>query len=1300
MAAHRILGRPNANQQRYQTTTKMMNSPLESSEKGNNEDSNVMRSEPNNIDKEEKQDEDEVVVVVEKKEDEGDAVRPKLDSDPLISSSSPSSSDDEDEGSLSSSLVALVMSNSKNNSNNDLSRNNDSSEPKDDDERGGDTSTDEGTTKERQLFRKKRRRLYRMLKGPQSVPSFMAVLQRAEVITIDDDDDDNYQNKNESEEDKNVPVPPVIIDVDEYLGLKQPTLLPPMTTSSSSFPPSSSSVPTPSAVGSSSANTIPSRVSSSNRFMKTTTTTTTPTRKKRTLQQPPQTVTVPTTTTMTPAEEGWYEGRKGMSIMPEDAIYLSGLQQWIRQQLEFFSATDADVATSQAGRRTPTTLGKVGVRCIHCAKHILPKLANNGSGRSGEQGGGGVSWPPGAVSYPLSVSGLYSNVSQKAQLHFEHCPHLPQSARFQPSPSPSSHLASPDAPFANKKRKRMVQGISALMYYTIACQRIGIVETSKGLRFSRDLSLEPLSFESVKLKIEQEQPHLIPRQYQNNSNSIDSRPDRVASSSTAKPKAPPIEITDQNCREVLQQAFQEPEEPSTRLVRKTDRQLVTDYMFLILCQMSICHASQRDFLGRGKKTKLMRLGFAGFSCRHCSSSIHAPGQDARYMGHMYSCRSFSSAPDNLASAISNSFVLHLQRCPYTPQPIQSALSVLKKYHARQMSQLPYGSQRRLFFEMWERLRAADLTIEQAKELQQLEEEKVRMATAAAAEAAANNESSTGSGNPSDGGVATTITPLVVGSSTLLTAAPADTASLPHPYGTFTRGANFPVSNDEETTQVLKDAEENWDATWNDKNLILPQDRNLVSDYVFLTMRQLRVAIPEPGDFRGNRRNNVLGRMAGMCCIHCAGTPPVFATPSGRSFPSAPDNMASALNTSLYNHMQNCPHVPSKLKRAFQHTRRLHSAQCSRLQFGAQRRFFNKVFDKLKTIIIPKNIGGGGSPRDQQPILNEEVFRAHFFGKVYDNDGSGNTLWQCKRCRMTPLEFRAPNAVLCIPLTSMTATIGRKPILVREQLKQHQSVCQKDAVYVPTAKQLLKELNSKYTTSDETLFEKESFRTLVRSVVGDDEDMIRIFSMADEEQPLSSSLVTARMMMDHRVDQEKVQDAFAKLSKEFPKASGVAAAAADNSVGATLQSDRLIDHPLWVRYLELISPYFICPLGLPVEDGKKENPNTHATTTTDDEEGQAASSAEDVKIGAAEGVPVEDKKEENPNTHATTTTDDEVGQAASSAGDAKIGAAEDDSRPPSTEDEPAEQEQEEMSTSSEDELNQPGQRGFITRVRLY
>ena len=294
--------------------------------------------------------------------------------------------------------------------------------------------------------------------------------------------------------------------------------------------------------------------------------------------------------------------------------------------------------------------------------------------------------------------------------------------------------------------------------------------------------------------------------------------------------------------------------------------------------------------------------------------------------------------------------------------------------------------------------------------------------------------------------------------------------------------------------------------------------------------------------------------------------------------------------------------------------------------------------------------------------------------------------------------------------------------------------------VPTVKQLLKELNSKYTTSGETLFEKESFRTLVRSVVGDDEDIIRIFSMADEEQPLSSSLVTARMMMDHRVDQEKVQDAFAKLSKEFPKASGVAAAAADNSVGATLQSDRLIDHPLWVRYLELISPYFICPLGLPVEDGKKENPNTHATTTTDDEEGQAASSAgdvkigaaegvpvedgkkenpnthattttddeegqaassaEDVKIGAAEGVPVEDKKEENPNTHATTTTDDEVGQAASSAGDAKIGAAEDDSRPPSTEDEPAEQEQEEMSTSSEDELNQPGQRGFITRVRLY
>ena len=151
-------------------------------------------------------------------------------------------------------------------------------------------------------------------------------------------------------------------------------------------------------------------------------------------------------------------------------------------------------------------------------------------------------------------------------------------------------------------------------------------------------------------------------------------------------------MANETCQTNLMEALEEPEDPEVRLVRRSDRSLVSDYMFLAISQMALCHADTQDFLTRGKKTKLMRLGFAGFSCRHCHHT------------DSYSCRSCSSAPNNLASAISNSFVLHLQKCTYTPMPIQQALASLRKLHGRQMQQLPYGSQRRWFFELWQQIR--------------------------------------------------------------------------------------------------------------------------------------------------------------------------------------------------------------------------------------------------------------------------------------------------------------------------------------------------------------------------------------------------------------------------------------------------------------------------------------------------------------------------------------------------------------------------------------------------------------------
>ena len=67
-------------------------------------------------------------------------------------------------------------------------------------------------------------------------------------------------------------------------------------------------------------------------------------------------------------EEGIVSGRPPVSLyMPCDDQCLSRYQCLIRQQIELFQATHADLDTNTQGRNRPIVLGQVGIRCRHCA---------------------------------------------------------------------------------------------------------------------------------------------------------------------------------------------------------------------------------------------------------------------------------------------------------------------------------------------------------------------------------------------------------------------------------------------------------------------------------------------------------------------------------------------------------------------------------------------------------------------------------------------------------------------------------------------------------------------------------------------------------------------------------------------------------------------------------------------------------------------------------------------------------------------------------------------------------------------
>jgi hypothetical protein len=399
-----------------------------------------------------------------------------------------------------------------------------------------------------------------------------------------------------------------------------------------------------------------------------------------------------------PVDEGWYEGSVSMFLPPDDTQYLNELQQLIRANLELFSATELDAAMSQAGRRTPTVRGKVGVRCRHCANVVAEKMKTQkqdleytgvhttslSSSSSSSLYSGKHFWPGGAVSYPLNIAGLYSVCSQKPQLHFEQCPNLPWETKAQ-----FKNLTQDIGRGARTRRSE--GGLPNSLYYVIAAKRIGLVDVKDGIRFGRDLSLDPLPFEAIKAQMDNEMPAAS---RSTSSFHTSNRPNAAAQE--------PRMTADEESERVLAEALTEADLPLKFPALGSDKQLVTDYFFMAIRQMAVCHAVPSDFSTRGKKTKLMRLGYAGFCCRHCMEPDGAPPYITDF-----SCRSFSSAADNLSSAISNSFTSHLQKCYKTPVRIKKALTAYKRIHQRQMAQLAYGSQRRLIHELWARLRAAD-----------------------------------------------------------------------------------------------------------------------------------------------------------------------------------------------------------------------------------------------------------------------------------------------------------------------------------------------------------------------------------------------------------------------------------------------------------------------------------------------------------------------------------------------------------------------------------------------------------------
>mmetsp|Transcript_6191 Transcript_6191/g.15323 ORF Transcript_6191/g.15323 Transcript_6191/m.15323 type:complete len:691 (+) Transcript_6191:209-2281(+) len=156
----------------------------------------------------------------------------------------------------------------------------------------------------------------------------------------------------------------------------------------------------------------------------------------------------------------------------EDAEVLNPIHCFVRNQLEFFSADEEDIAAPCPGRKSRVTLGQVGIRCKHCAKLKIPPRARAKR----------------TVCYPPNLGGIYHSVSNMKFDHFGVCPSLPSSAREELAALRVSCGGRSQANGSNN-----MGGINTAQYYRISAAAMGLVDTDKGIRFNKPCTTAPAS---------------------------------------------------------------------------------------------------------------------------------------------------------------------------------------------------------------------------------------------------------------------------------------------------------------------------------------------------------------------------------------------------------------------------------------------------------------------------------------------------------------------------------------------------------------------------------------------------------------------------------------------------------------------------------------------------------------------------------------------------------------------------------------------------------------------------------------
>eukprot|EP00956_Cyclotella_meneghiniana_P009716 scaffold13452_cov29-Cyclotella_meneghiniana.AAC.1 len=254
--------------------------------------------------------------------------------------------------------------------------------------------------------------------------------------------------------------------------------------------------------------------------------------------------------------------------MPNDRHCLSETLCIIRNNVEVFTATQADIDAPAPGRKRPIQVGQVGLRCVYCRMCTSDRVKR-------------------AMCFPTSTKRIYRAMIDMKLDHFPHCPYIPQGLKARLEELSASSTRS--------------TGMT-VQYFVKSAKEMGMVDMNEGMyidlrRVGKELDAP---FNNI----------VAPPPTASAPPSQKSNPAKEPSNKVQfKPKPTPVEL-DPNIK---------------RFHGKVILSLPDDGSFLspLRCflRRNVCAftATQTDIAVRTPTTFSVRIGQVGVGCVHCLS---------------------------------------------------------------------------------------------------------------------------------------------------------------------------------------------------------------------------------------------------------------------------------------------------------------------------------------------------------------------------------------------------------------------------------------------------------------------------------------------------------------------------------------------------------------------------------------------------------------------------------------------------------------------------------------------------------